>query len=116
MLSQSYMVLIASSVLDNGSLMVNYLPSFRGSSPDGGPPGKPRMILEQRVSQQINIFGQFLALEVHRLPYVFVGNGKSLLQTIQHERPGVAAAAGAGLPVILGRPSLEVGSRASELD
>ena len=40
-------------------------------------------------------------MEVTGLPYIGVGSGKALLQTIQDGLPGIAAAGSAGLPVVL---------------
>jgi len=64
------MAMLSSSVLNDGSLMVDILPAVAGALPNCRSPGEALVVLEQGVGEQIGIVGQSAAVEVSRLPRV----------------------------------------------
>src|ERR1035437_925139 len=112
--STGIVVSLWSRILNNGSLVISNLPTFGSCPPDRHPPSETRVVLQQRVSQQVHVFCQLSAMEVPRLPGIRVRDRVALFQHVQHGLAGVAAARGAGLPEIVSRHPLEIGPRCSK--
>src|SRR5580704_4930807 len=99
--------------LDEGTLVIQHLPSGGGVAPKRGTAGDP-LSLMQGVGNQIIIRGDFPALEIARQPFRFLGIRRSVLQRIQHELPAVAPARGAHFPEIRIGHGLVVPARCAE--
>lgn len=88
--------------------MVNNLPAFTGTPPDGASPGAPDPLLKQRIGQKVNISGKLPAMEVRGFPNVFLRCSMAPLQFIEHKLPGIARTGRSSLPEIVNHHLFEV--------
>src|ERR1022692_4257531 len=99
------------SLLNDSPLVKHDLPACLRVLPDRRPTSLTFSVLEQCVSQQVNIRAQSAAMKVRRLPHVGDRLPLSPLQFRQYTVPAVPAAGGAHFPEVSQSHILEVSPR-----